>query len=201
MKKKTLALLLACCLAIGVAAGGTLAWLTDSTSEVKNTFTSADIGVTLIETKKPDGTEVAAGVTDWAAQMIPGYTYSKNPTVTVKANSVDCYLFVKFAENNNPSTYLTYTSNLTAENGWTKLTDVEGVNNVWYREVTSSTSDQFWKLLANDTISVKDTVTKQNMTDAAKAELVYTAYVCQLYSTNNQKFDVATAWTNAQPAT
>ena len=39
MKKKTVALLLACVMALGVAIGGTMAWLVDSTGEVENTFT------------------------------------------------------------------------------------------------------------------------------------------------------------------
>ena len=46
MKKKTVALLLACVMALGVAVGGTLAWLTDTTQEVKNTFTDSNINIT-----------------------------------------------------------------------------------------------------------------------------------------------------------
>ena len=41
MKKKTLALLLALVLLAGGVIGGTLAWLTDKTDPVKNTFTTA----------------------------------------------------------------------------------------------------------------------------------------------------------------
>ena len=44
MKKKTLALVLALTLLVAGVVGGTLAWLTDQTAEVKNTFT---VGVTV----------------------------------------------------------------------------------------------------------------------------------------------------------
>ena len=48
--KKKIALLMACVMAFGIAVGGTLAWLTDTTGEVKNTFTDSDINITLTET-------------------------------------------------------------------------------------------------------------------------------------------------------
>ena len=45
MKKKTLALVLALTLLVAGVVGGTLAWLTDQTAEVKNTFTVGDINI------------------------------------------------------------------------------------------------------------------------------------------------------------
>ena len=50
MKKKTLALVLALTLLVAGVVGGTLAWLTDQTAEVKNTFTVGDINIGLTET-------------------------------------------------------------------------------------------------------------------------------------------------------
>lgn len=185
---------LAALLLVVVAVGGTVAWLTDTTDEIKNTFTAAGIDITLIETKNPDGTEVSEGVKNWSAKMIPGQTYAKNPVVTVEdTTDVDIYLFVKFEETNTPSTYLTYTSTLTTENGWTKL-DVQ--DNVWYRVVGANDETKSWNLLQNDTIQVKDTVSKDNMSAAASAELKYTAYAIQKDNVGT----VAEAWTkiNAQ---
>ena len=66
MKKKTVALLLALTLVLGVVAGGTIAWLTDTTTPVKNTFTTSDITVNLEETK---GTNITDGK---SFQMVPG---------------------------------------------------------------------------------------------------------------------------------
>lgn len=119
MKKKTLALLLALVLVFGAAVGGTIAYLTDTTGPITNTFTVGKVDITLTETfntdTNNDGTNDA-----WKAQLIPGTTYTKDPIVTVTDDSEDCWLFVKFEEKNSPATYLNYTSNLTAENDWTQ---------------------------------------------------------------------------------
>lgn len=192
---KALTMALALVLAVGCIVGGTVAWLSDTTSEVKNTFTSADIDIELTETFNTDSNN--DGTPDkWQAQIIPGYSYTKDPKVSVSNTSVDCYLFVKFEENNSPSTYLTYTSNLTAANGWTQGDGISIPANVWYREVLASDATREWKLLSNDKISVKETVTKGDMTNAAKAELVYTAYATQLYKDANTQFTATRAWEN-----
>ena len=82
MKKKTVALLLACVMALGVAIGGTMAWLVDSTGEVKNTFTVGDINIDLTETD--DGIGIDTTTTDNANDyhFVPGDTLSKDPKVT-----------------------------------------------------------------------------------------------------------------------
>lgn len=206
MKKKSLLLVLALVLAVTAAVGGTLAWLTDSTTEVKNVFTTAGIDVELTETWNFDTNN--DGTNDcWKAQLIPGYSYTKDPVVTVSADSVDCYLFVKFEEKNNASTYLTYTSTLSAANGWTQGTgEGEGKNgvpaNVWFRKVKTADEIKSWHLLSDDTITVNGTtVTKATMETAANAQLVYTAYASQLYKSAGVEFSAAEAWTNAQPTT
>ena len=164
MKKKTVALLLALTLAVGVVAGGTVAWLLDKTDTVTNTFTVGDVGVTLTETVATDNKA--------EFQMIPGTSYEKDPKVTVEANSVDCYLFVRFDEVNNPGTYLTYKSTLKGPD-WTLLEGVKDKNgdhvNVWYRTVGATDETKSWDLLEkldasddehNYTVKVKDTVVK-----------------------------------------
>ena len=198
MKKKVISIV-AVVLVLCCAIGGTLAWLTDKTGEVKNTFTPADIGVTLTETPNTD-TDGNDENDAWKAAMIPGFSYEKDPIVTVTDGSVDCYLFVKFEEKNNASTYLTYTSTLTAANGWTQGDDTNIPSNVWYRVVKATDTTKTWNLLAGDTIAMKDTVTKDNMATAATAELVYTAYASQLYKSAGVEFTAAEAWTNAPKA-
>lgn len=199
---KVFAMMLSLVLVVGCVVGGTLAWLVDSTDEVKNVFTTADIDVTLTETFNTDtdgdGTNDA-----WKAQMIPGYSYTKNPKVEVSTDSVDCYLFVNFEETNNPSTYLTYTSTLTTANGWTQGDGTDIPTNVWYRKVMDSDTTRSWELLSGNTISVKDTVTKDNMSTAASATLTYTAYASQLYKNNNatdNEFTAKEAWNNVNPS-
>jgi len=195
MKKKVLSIV-AVVLVLCCAIGGTLAWLTAKSDVVTNTFAPSDINITLTETPNTD-TDNDGKADAWKADMIPGFSYAKDPVVTVKGGSVDCYLFVKFEENGNPATYLTYTSTLTTANGWTQGDDTNIPSNVWYRVVKATDTTKTWNLLAGDTIAVKDTVTKDNMATAANAELVYTAYATQLYKSNGVEFSAAEAWTNA----
>ena len=75
MKKRTMALLAAVLLVVGVAIGGTLAWLTAQSDTVVNTFTTSDIE---IELKEDIGK-----TSNYQFKMIPGYTIDKDPKVTV----------------------------------------------------------------------------------------------------------------------
>ena len=51
MKKKSLALFLAIAIVVVGVVAGTVAWLTDRTAAVKNTFTTSDITIELKETR------------------------------------------------------------------------------------------------------------------------------------------------------
>ena len=187
MKKKTIALVLACVICVGIGIGGTLAWLTATTDDVTNTFTTSDINITLAETK-----------TDF--KMVPGCTIEKDPKVTVLKDSEKCYLFVKLQKSSNFDSFMTYT----VADGWTQLTGVPGVNNVYYRVVDADTAnDQSFYVIKDNTVTVSGDVTKANMnalTAATYPTLTVTAYASQYYQTNDTPFDVATAWANAQPS-
>ena len=179
MKKKTLALLLALVLVFGAAVGGTIAYLTDTTGPIANTFTVGNVDINLTETFNTD-TNNDQKDDAWKAQLIPGTTYTKDPVVTVTADSEDCWLFVKFEEKNSPKTYLDYTSNLTAENGWTQGDGPNIPANVWYRAVAKDAAVKSFHLLLNDIVTIdSDAVTNDSMTAASAAQLVYTAYACQ----------------------
>lgn len=161
MKKKTLALVLALTLLVAGVVGGTLAWLTDQTAEVKNTFTVGDINIDLTET-----------TTDY--KMVPGNTIAKDPTVTVKANSEACWLFVKVTESTDLKDFITYA----IAEGWTALPGVDGV---YYREVPASAADQTFSVLAGDAVTVKSDVTR-TMLETAKTDaptLTFKAYAIQ----------------------
>lgn len=161
MKKKTLALVLALTLLVAGVIGGTLAWLTDQTAEVKNTFTVGDINIGLTET-----------TADY--KMVPGNTIAKDPTVTVKANSEACWLFVKVTESTDLKDFIAYA----IAEGWTALPGVDGV---YYREVPASAADQTFSVLAGDAVTVKSDVTR-TMLETAKTDaptLTFKAYAIQ----------------------
>ncbi len=179
MKKKSLALVLALAMIVVCVVGGTLAWLTATTGSVTNTFTHGDINITLAESENLD------------LKMIPGYTITKDPKVTVKAGSEKCFLFVKVEKSTNFDTFMTYEM----ADGWTAL---DGVNGVYYRVVDTAGMGTPYSVLANDQVTVKDTVTKADMnalTEATQPTLTFTAYACQYNNSNGTHFEAADAWT------
>lgn len=191
MKKKTLALVLALTLLVAGVVGGTLAWLTATTSEVTNTFTVGDIELKLEETKNLDKDG------KWTAQIIPGYSYEKDPKVTINAG-VESYLFVEVTASANLSDYVTYTSTLTEANGWTQGTGDAGdgvPTNVWYRTVPGDNADHSWYLIDNNTVTISSTLDNEALTNATEMTLTYKAYAIQKSNGNNSNFTAAAAWT------
>lgn len=179
MKKKSFVMVLALVLVFAVAVGGVVAWLTDTTGPVKNTFTVGDINIALTET----GTNEAG---EKSYKMIPGTTLDKDPKVTVKANSEACWLFVKVEKSTNFDTFMTYAM----ADGWTEL---DGHDGVYYREVGATTADTSFSVLAGDKVTVKDTVTKTNLNDLTETTyptLIFTAYAVQKDNINS----AADAW-------
>lgn len=96
MKKSIKALLtVVCCLTLVIASiVGTLAYMTDR-DEVVNTFTVGNVTITLDEAKvddqgkaEPSGDRVAGN----EYHLIPGKTYDKDPTLTVKKGSEESYV-------------------------------------------------------------------------------------------------------------
>lgn len=161
---KTMVMILAVMLIVGCTIGGTVAWLTARTPAVTNTFTVGDINIDLAET-----------TTDF--KMVPGNTIDKDPKVTVKAGSEACWLFVKVDASSNLEDYIVYT----IADGWIPL---DGESGVYYREVPASETDTVFSVLANDKVTVKDTVTKADMetlkeAGATQPTLTFTAYAVQ----------------------
>ena len=197
MKKKSLALVLALAMIVVCVVGGTLAWLIATTPEVKNTFTYGDINITLAET------------TGTSYKMIPGYTITKDPKVTVLAGSEKCYLFVKVEMENNTygtgDTAVNYLSYAIAD-GWTRGDGTNIPSNVYYRVVDASTAtaDQEFGVLKDDQVTVSGDVTKtmlNGLTEATQPTLTFTAYACQYNSSNGTSFTAADAWAKVNPTT
>ena len=104
MKTKSKALLLTLCAVLLIAASvlGTMAYLT-STDTVTNTFTVGNVEIKLDEAKvNADGIpeEGAARVQANSYKLMPGTTYTKDPTVTVLNGSEASYVRMKVTFNN-----------------------------------------------------------------------------------------------------
>ena len=193
---KLVVLLLAVVLVIGCAAGGTLAWLIAKTNPIENTFSAANINITLTETFNTDSNEDSKNDT-WVGKMVPGTPIDKDPKVTVAGGSEACWLFVKVEAKNGvdlttvatASTYVTYAM---AE-GWTAVPNTTGV---YYREVAASTDDQTYDVISGNQVSIPDTVTKAMLDQATgnnAPSLTFTAYAVQKEGFAN----ASAAWTEA----
>ncbi len=97
--KKFLAVALSAAAVTSITAAGTLAYLTSQDTSV-NTFTVGKVAITLDEAKVgPDGKALTGADAERVKEneyqnIIPGAILDKDPTVTVKADSADCYVFV-----------------------------------------------------------------------------------------------------------
>lgn len=188
---KAMVMILAVMLIVGISVGGTLAWLSDSTTEVKNTFTTSDIDIELNETTGGENKEF---------KMVPGYTIEKDPTVKVIKGSEKCYLFVKVEKSENFDTFMTYEM----ADGWIQLTDKNGANvvNVFYRVVDAAEADASFSVLKNNQVSVEETVTKEQMnalTTTTYPTLTVTAYASQYMKNASENFEAYEAWDNVNP--
>lgn len=163
--------LLALVLVVGCAVGGTIAWLTATTEPVVNTFTYGKIKIQLTET------------TGNAYKIIPGVNISKDPKVTVKADSEACWLFVKVAEE---GTFVTDKVTYSIADGW-KVLDATNHPGVYYRKVDAVTADTDFYVLAGDatypngvvTVSEELTKAEVNSVAATQPTLTFTAYAVQ----------------------
>jgi len=190
--KKILALALAALLLVAVTVAGTVAYLTATTEAVQNTFTAANLGLTLQETEA-----------DWTMQLIPGTEKAKDPKVTVTTN-VETYVFVQFdctvAET---SDWFKYDFLLNNGSEWTQGDQMNGLpQNVWY---TTVTADDSWYLLGdvvtpdvedeydNGSVLVESTATATNTN--TNFNMTFDAWAIQV-----EGFDtVFAAWQTVNP--
>lgn len=112
MKTRTKAMLLTLCAVLLVTATimGTLAYLT-STDEVQNTFTVGKVNIELLEREVDGNGQMIKYYSDdgesmdgdgnkysykWVKsnsyKLLPGHSYSKDPTIFIKAGSESCYV-------------------------------------------------------------------------------------------------------------
>lgn len=200
---KTLALLLSLVLIVGCVAGGTLAWLLDTSDDVENTFTPSTINVDLTETTGDD------------YKMIPGWEIAKNPKATIAAGSEECYLFVKIVEDGGNAKVGNTTYGFddfieyTVDSTWTAL-DETSHPGVYYIKIDAANKMGIaYSILANDKVTVKGTVTKEMMDALATTSvanpvklptLTFTAYASQLYKNADKgEFSAEEAWANLNP--
>lgn len=176
MKAKKLLVLGLCMTMIAcISITATLAYFTDKTEVVNNTFTVGNIDIELDEAPvDEDGIEMeGTRVIENEYQLFPGSGYDKDPTVHVIANSEDCWLFAKVEngilaieddysyvnEAGKTITLGTIHDQILA-NGWVLLeTDAEGANYYAYTKIVNkATADQDVVLFTNFAITGENLV-------------------------------------------
>lgn len=163
------------------AVGGTAAWLAAKSEPIASTFTFGDINITLTETDHQE-----------QIKIIPGVDIPKDLRVTVKADSVDCWLFVKVEE---AGTFVDGKVTYSIDGGWTKGDGSQIPTNVYYREVNTATTDSVFSVLMGDKITVSNELTKADIENITGPTLTFTAYAVQKEGINT----AADAWAVAAP--
>ena len=159
-KKNKLILVMALC-AVLVTAGTTVAFLSSVAGPVENIFTIGDIELSLSET------------TGESYRLIPGSVIDKDPVVTVSSGSEDCWLFIKVTKTQGFDDYIV----CEVDSDWTHLGGYDGV---YYRSVMKSVTDDRFRILKDDVITVKDTLTEEKMTAiAVTPKITFKAYAIQ----------------------
>ena len=147
------------------AVGGTAAWLAAKSDPIASTFTFGDINITLTETDPQEQ----------PTKIIPGVDIKKDLKVTVLADSVDCWLFLKVKET---GTFVDGKVTYSMDDGWKKGNGIpEGF---YYREVRDVTADREFSVLKGDKITVSKELTKEDIQNiTTQPTLTFTAYAVQ----------------------
>lgn len=191
MKTVRKTLILAACAIMLVCAtiAGTLAYLTANDS-VTNTFTVGNVSITLDEAKvNEDGEAVAPEqrVDANTYKLLPGQTYTKDPTIHVQAGSEDCYVFVKVENGLSAIEGGTTIAQQMNAKSWTVIDEKNGIYGK--TDPVSAGTD----VVVFENFTIKSTANAETLKAYAHAEIKVTAYAIQA-----EGFDSAqAAWTAA----
>lgn len=198
MKTKRKALLLTFCAVLLVVASvlGTIAYLT-ANDKVINTFTVGQVAINLDEAKvTEDGKAVtpADRVKENRYKLLPGHTYTKDPTVTVLKGSESSYIkmtvtFTKakeldaiFAPNgaNLTSIFKDYDSDYWIAKGNTENTDANTrTYEFWYKEAVDAPTTDVKLDALFDSITVPNDITGEQLATIQGMKITVNAYAIQ----------------------
>lgn len=101
MKKKNILIIFCLFLVSIITVYSTVSFFTDVESNV-NVFTVGNVAITLTESETDELGNKTGKVINYSNKyhLMPGYTYTKDPTVTVKNGSADSYIRILITMNN-----------------------------------------------------------------------------------------------------
>ena len=164
------------------AVGGTAAWLAAKSDPIASTFTFGDINITLTETDHQE-----------QIKIIPGVDIPKDLKVTVQADSVDCWLFVKVEKT---GTFVPDKVTYAIADDWIQGDGSPIPEDVYYRQANGATTDSEFPILKGNKITVSDALTKEDIQSiVTNPTLTFTAYAVQKEGINT----AADAWEKIGP--
>lgn len=165
-----------CILLAGLSAGASLAWLKSDTKSVRNRFTTGIVQIQLTETWNTD--KDADGKPDtWEGILVPGTTLIKDPVVTVPEDCLDSWIFVHLKETGWPiETSGESGIHYGLAEGWKPL---PGNAEIYYREVDVCASERSFPVLTQNSLSVSETLTEQEMAAREDTKLTVSAFAVQ----------------------
>ena len=195
MKKKLLIMSVAMVLVCAFAVGMTIAYLTDHET-VTNTFTVGNVQIKLDEADVdeygvPQGSP-APRVPENTYKLIPGHTYTKDPTVTVLEGSEESFIKMTVTFSNSAEldeifgvgTDLTtifhdYDGTTWIYKGNTENTDNTRTYEFWYKETVAATTEDVALDALFDSITVPHTITNDQLKTIAGMTITVNAYAIQ----------------------
>lgn len=148
-------------LAVMLCVGTTYALLLSRSRTVTNTFVSGDIVLTLTESTGSEYT------------LVPGCELFKDPRITVKAGSEECWLFFKAEGDNITHSFVSFD----LADGWTPLDGEEGV---YWRRIEEAGYDRVFPLIKGDVVTVSESVTEEKLASLNNnLKITFTAYAVQ----------------------
>lgn len=192
----------------------TLAFLSDTTETVINTFTVGNVSIELNEAKVDlygEPVPNADRVTKNDYKLIPGEEYTKDPVITVKEGSEPAYVYLGLAIDSKVAAVIDTSiadhsiADQLAAKGWHRLT-IEGSDAFWTDSNDGSTSyNIYYKeqpvVALNDDVEVetfksfrvKDNPTDQQLEAADGKTIKVKAFAVQSYNTDGHE----NAWKSA----
>ena len=199
-KMKKIALIAVCAmLLVCVTIGATVAYLT-SRDEVTNTFAVGKVKITLDEAQvTEDGTPVPGTdtnpkprVKENSYKLMPGHTYTKDPTVTVKTPSEASYVRLKVTFNNASKIIALCTDPEFAEDGPTGVENAYPlIRMVKFVEANAAKWDG---IIPDNMVDTEDMLgnAKYFAYDKAKDELTYYFYYTETVAAPTADVKLAT---------
>ena len=170
--KKKITLVVSLLLVMALSIGGTLAFLTDKTEAIENTFTVGNIEITLAESVDTDKDGKAS------FKIVPGATDDKDPTITVVEESEKCYVYALIENNLVINKEVVATTDLKSAD-WTAIGKTDNKTLYRYKEVVdASAADKELPVFTKVTYD-GDKITAENISTLNEKTIVVSAFAHQ----------------------